>query len=237
MLGDRIFILAKGRPRCCATPIYLKNIFGFGYQLRISKDLQFNDNPETRATLHSLIQEFFQNATVMSENVGEIIYSFDKKDSSREESSQTLFAQFFTKFEEMSGSLHINTFGVSSITLEDVFLKILYMSNQEPTPSRLKMSSESGKDEFVNAFFDEQCVQTTKGSFALFCQKFKALVIKRLHHSKRYYPTIIFQLVIPSLIFFLIFELDSYLRPNLQKKHALPLNLHKLYGKTNGFFK
>ena len=60
MLGDRIFIMARGRPRCYGTPIYLKNLFGFGYQLRIAKDLKFNEDPETRNKLNSLIKQYFQ---------------------------------------------------------------------------------------------------------------------------------------------------------------------------------
>ena len=175
----------------------------------------------------------------MSENIGEIIYSLDKKDSSREDDSKSLFAQFFSKFEEMCDSLHINTFGVSAITLEDVFLKILYMSNQPERGlnNKNQLSEETKNEALANMLIEKRCVRTTKGEFNLFFQKFRALVIKRLHHSKRYYPTIIFQLIIPFTIFFLIFTLDNYLRPNLQKKHSLRLNLYQLYGRTKGFFK
>lgn len=237
VLGDRIFIMAKGRPRCYGTPIYLKNIFGFGYQLRIAKDLEFNDSPDTRTNLHNLVRQFFQNATVMSENVGEIIYQLDQKDAIREGDSQSTFAEFFTKFEEVSGSLHINTFGVSAITLEDVFLKILYMSNKERNPHSKMQLEEEVRGELDALNFDKKSVQFTRGGCAIWLQKFRALLIKRLHHSKRFYPTIIFQLVIPFVMFYLIFTLDTYLRPNLQKKNDLLLNLHQLYGRTSGFFK
>ena len=172
----------------------------------------------------------------MSENVGEIIYSLDQKDSPQAEDSESLFSQFFTKFEEMSGSLHINTFGVTATTLEDVFLKILYLSNPDRAVGK-QLPEEVKNDALVNLFMDKKLVRTTKGEFELFFQKFKELIIKRLHHSKRYYPTLIFQLIIPFTIFFLIFTLDTYLRPDLQKKHELHLNLYRLYGRTKGFFK
>lgn len=238
VLGDRIFIMAKGQPRCYGTPIYLKNLFGFGYQLRIAKDLEFNQSPETRIKLQNIIRQHFQNSTVMSENVGEIIYQLDQKDASHDGDSQSSFAQFFTKFEEISASLHVSTFGVSAITLEDVFLKILYMSNQNRSLSgKLQLEQEARSELQANLNFDKKYVQITKGACGLWLQKFRALIIKRLHHSKRYYPTIIFQLIIPFVQFFLIFTLDSYLRPNLQKKHELHLNLFQLYGRTSGFFK
>lgn len=37
ILGDRIAILAKGKLRCCGSALYLKNMYGVGYQLTLEK--------------------------------------------------------------------------------------------------------------------------------------------------------------------------------------------------------
>merc|ERR1712127_227535 len=39
MLGDRIAILAEGKLRCCGSSLFLKNRFGGGYHLTLSRDI------------------------------------------------------------------------------------------------------------------------------------------------------------------------------------------------------
>jgi len=40
ILGDRICIMAEGKVHCCGSPLYLKNRFGVGYNLKLTKTLQ-----------------------------------------------------------------------------------------------------------------------------------------------------------------------------------------------------
>ena len=37
ILGDRICIMAEGKVQCCGSPLYLKNRFGVGYNLKLTK--------------------------------------------------------------------------------------------------------------------------------------------------------------------------------------------------------
>ena len=37
VLGDRICIMAEGKVQCCGSSLFLKNRFGFGYNLSLSR--------------------------------------------------------------------------------------------------------------------------------------------------------------------------------------------------------
>lgn len=37
ILGDRICIMAEGKVQCCGSSLFLKNRFGFGYNLSLSR--------------------------------------------------------------------------------------------------------------------------------------------------------------------------------------------------------
>lgn len=210
-----------------------------GYQLRIAKDLKFNTTEGARNKLSDFIRNYFRNSAILDENVGEIIYSLDKNESSsKEETGTSVFTLFFTEFEKIRADLNISTFGITLITLEDVFLKILYLSNEsEPeVEKKISLGEILKSDRVVTFFEDRQQLNRIKNRFKLFGQRFKALVIKRLHHLKRYYPSLVFQLIIPVAIFWLILYLDLYLKPNAEERKSLVLD-ERLYGETSGFFK
>ena len=254
VLGDRIFIMSDGKAKCRGTPIFLKQTFGMGYQLRIAKDLKFNANKEARVKLNDFIRQYFKSSTILNENVGEIIYSLD---TNRDENIQKgVFPDFFKNFEQIKNNLHISTFGITVTTLEDVFLKVINLSSSSETTlteSKNQISVSSGYDSSYNLTgaslntsisesvvpFLEDTSQNDKiqNEFLLLRHRFNALLIKRLNHSKRYYPMIIFQVVIPIVIFWLILYLDAYLRPSWKDEQALHLQ-NELYGlTTNSFFK
>ena len=37
LLGDRIAIMGDGKLRCCGSSLYLKNLFGVGYNMTVEK--------------------------------------------------------------------------------------------------------------------------------------------------------------------------------------------------------
>lgn len=253
VLGDRIFIMANGEAKCYGSPIFLKRIFGVGYQLRIAKDQKFNGSNEARVKLNDFIRQYFKNSTVMNENIGEVIYSLDT--SKEEDIQRGLFPEFFKNFEQIKDELFISTFGVTVTQLEDIFLKILNLStNETMTESKNAISVSSGYDssynltgtslntsmhsESIAPFLLEDGSQNDRicDELLLLRQRFYALLIKRLNHSKRYWPMIIFQVIIPVVIFWLILYLDAYLRPSWRDETSFVLE-NELYGQTNGFFK
>jgi ABC-type multidrug transport system ATPase subunit len=65
--------------------------------------------------------------------------------------------------------------------------------------------------------------------------RLKALVVKRLNFSKRYYPMICFQLLLPLAMFMLLFGLDSFLRQKMTESQRFELRSNQLYGSTEGF--
>lgn len=230
VLGDRIFIINSGKSKCYGTPLFLKRIFGMGYQLRIAKDQTFNADNDSRIKLNNFIKQHFKSSIVLNENVGEIVYSLNTISD-----DDHMFPNFFKKFEQIKDELHISTFGITVTTLEDVFLKILGLSSSEgeSNSSRNQISVSSGYDSCYNlagtslntsvnsesiAPFLEDTSQNDKirNKFLLLRQRFNGLLTKRVCHSKRYYPMIIFQILIPIFVFWFILYLDAYLRPTFK---------------------
>lgn len=124
--ADRIVIISKGTVHCYGTPVFLKNSFGTGYQLRVQKSLDFT--MENRENLDNLIREHFKNSKRYSESQGEVIYLLNGSADTNcsEMVKDGTFFKFFSEFEQLKSlqSYNINHFGISVTTLEDVFLRV-----------------------------------------------------------------------------------------------------------------
>ena len=124
--ADRIVIISKGAVHCYGTPVFLKNSFGTGYQLRVQKSVDFT--LKNRENLDTFIKKHFKNSKRYSESQGEVIYLLNgSADTSCSEMvTDGTFFNFFSEFEKLKSlqSYNINHFGISVTTLEDVFLRV-----------------------------------------------------------------------------------------------------------------
>ncbi len=114
-IGDRIAIMAGGKLQCVGSSLFLKNSYGVGYSLTISKDTQnkFID-PKT---ISNFMAERYPFAELLSDAGGEISFRVPF-------SSSTHFAEMFDTFELEKKNLGLTTYGVSVTTLTEVFLKV-----------------------------------------------------------------------------------------------------------------
>lgn len=124
-VSDRICIMSNGLIHCYGTPVFLKNIFGTGYQLRIAKKID-DFKIENRNSLDEFIKRYFKSSKKCSETQGEIIYLLNESSntSCNENLKDGQLAKFFDEFELMKRSFAISSCGLSVTTLEDVFLRI-----------------------------------------------------------------------------------------------------------------
>ena len=126
LLGDRISIMVKGQLACNGTPLFLKDKFGTGYVLTIVLELNCqnntyqNMNDYFQAMIYNIlmvVQKYIKNARVDTSNAPEfsIILPVNCK---------KFFADLFEELENSKENLYIKSFGLSFNTLEQVFLKV-----------------------------------------------------------------------------------------------------------------
>ncbi|RWS12259.1 ATP-binding cassette sub-family A member 1-like protein [Dinothrombium tinctorium] len=229
-LADRIAIMAEGEVKCFGTPMFLKRVFGNGYQLRIAKSAHFQEN-----NLTSFISKFFPNATISSDVESEIVYRLESGETSVETTKN--FPNFFEALERAKNDFGIASFGLSVTTIEDVFLGV--SSNAQ--------KSENGDSNSVSTLLIDQAgaesrlnladvVPKKYSGFKLILQQLKALLLKRVNFSKRYLPMFIFQLIIPLLLFCFALYMDNNLSKSSKTSSPLRFDLYGMYGSTKTFY-
>ena len=110
-LSDRIAIIDNGKIEYCGSPLFLKNTFGEGYKLTVSKREDFN---ETK--LKKLISAQIPEYTIQTNVACEISVCIPKK-------SINTLPIVLLHLEQEADNVGINSYGISSSTIEEVFLK------------------------------------------------------------------------------------------------------------------
>jgi ATP-binding cassette subfamily A (ABC1) protein 3 len=112
-LSDRIAIMNHGQVKCCGSPLFLKNAFGSGYRLTLAKAERFNEAGFLQVLKQS-IDEYLVESNIAAEMTVAISFKYSGKLS-------TLLANI----ERDKGSIGIDGYGISSPTIEEVFLKLV----------------------------------------------------------------------------------------------------------------
>jgi ATP-binding cassette subfamily A (ABC1) protein 3 len=110
-LSDRIAIIDNGKIEHCGSPLFLKNMYGEGYKLTLSKGQNFNEKKFIEI-LSSQIQSFKIETNIACEmSIG------------IPTSSVNNLPNVLAKLENELLSVGINSYAISSSTIEEVFLK------------------------------------------------------------------------------------------------------------------
>ena len=236
-LGDTIAIMTAGRISCFGSPMFLKRAFSTGYQLRVAK----HEGPFDSRVLLSLVQRHFSKGTIKSDIDQEVILTLE---SSNGQTDTSKLPAFLKDLEMDKAKLGIDAFGLSLTTLEDVFLKVGDMAEGHDKLKRTLSVNSNGDQTNGNASKESPRVSldmdnTTRPirvtGTKLNIQRFKGLMVKRLNYAKRYWPAVIFQMVVPSVVLGLcLFATNKLLSPS--SSEAGILDIKTLYGATSGFY-
>jgi ATP-binding cassette subfamily A (ABC1) protein 3 len=115
-LSDRIAIMNHGEVKCCGSPMFLKNLYGSGYSFTVSKDKTFNQNQ-----FLVMIKNIILNFKIETNVAGEIKISLPYEAVDK-------LPQLLNEVENNKQNIGISAYGISSSTIEEVFLK--YHTNQ-----------------------------------------------------------------------------------------------------------
>uniref|UniRef100_A0A8C2TPX5 ATP binding cassette subfamily A member 12 n=1 Tax=Coturnix japonica TaxID=93934 RepID=A0A8C2TPX5_COTJA len=210
VLSDRIAFLEHGGLKCCGSPFYLKETFGDGYHLTLTKKKVLPDlgqNCDT-AAVTSLIQSHLPEAYLKEDIGGELVYVLPPFKSTVSGAYQALLRALDTSLSD----LHLGCFGISNTTVEEVFLNLTKELGQDPQEDaglsqRVPgASSQNGSDEMsvsTDTFTerDDQLLIRSKSlqGLPLLLKKTSALFIKRFHHTRRDVRGFIAQVILPVL--------------------------------------
>nr|XP_038948786.1 ATP-binding cassette sub-family A member 13 [Rattus norvegicus] len=142
VLSDHVAVLQQGRLRCYAPPAGLKETYGQGLTLTLSKQPSVLESQEPKdvARVTSLIQVYIPQAFLKDSNGGELTYTIPK------DADKTCFKGLCQALDQNLQHLHLTGYGISDTTLEEVFLMLLQDTNKKSyiTPDN-KLESQNEK--------------------------------------------------------------------------------------------
>lgn len=121
-LGDRIGIMSDGKMKVCGSSLFLKNKFGTGYEMTLIKKQNMTSEQVKECT--EKVLEISPHSKVLSEIGAEIKINLPTQD-------QDHFQHVFKYIEDNSEHLSIENYGISLTTLEEVFLKVADIREEE----------------------------------------------------------------------------------------------------------
>ncbi|XP_071418175.1 glucosylceramide transporter ABCA12 [Pithys albifrons albifrons] len=207
VLSDRIAFLEHGGLKCCGSPFYLKETFGDGYHLTLTKKKNMIEECDTSAVT-KLIQSHLPEAYLKEDIGGELVYVLPPFKSTVSGAYQALLRALDSSLND----LHLGCYGISNTTVEEVFLNLtkeLVKDQQEDAalphhlPGASGQSGSDGMSVSTDTFTDrdDQLLIRSKSlqGLPLLLKKTSALFIKRFHHTRRDVRGLIAQVILPVL--------------------------------------
>ncbi|MCJ8732883.1 hypothetical protein PDJAM_G00216800 [Pangasius djambal] len=212
VLSDRIAFLERGGLKCCGSPFYLKDKLARGYKLTLTKKVLPPDSDDrfdiemVKEFVHSHLPE----AQLKEGEVGDIVYSLPVYNSHNASAYRSLLSGLDHNLE----ALQLGGYGVSDTTLEEVFLQLTRDSvpreeekDRPYTVSSSELDTGASRDslsEDLNSgmYLGERASLTgnsTVRGLALKVQQVMAMLLKRVHHTRRNWKGLISQVLLPVL--------------------------------------
>ncbi|KAK9410931.1 ATP-binding cassette sub-family A member 12 [Crotalus adamanteus] len=241
VLSDRIAFLEHGGLKCCGSPFYLKETYGSGYHLTLTKEKSSTLNVAEECNTSAVtatIQAHLPKAYLREDIGGELIYVLPPFNSKVSSSYQSLLRNLDSNLSD----LRIGCYGISDSTIEEVFLNLTKdVAKDEQTDAELSQEEPNftvdndGLSIKSNNLFepdDQVLINMGKPSnLSLLLRKATALFIKRFHHTRRDVKGFIAQVILPVLFVTAAMGLGT-LRTKVAEYPALHLS-PALYGSSS----
>uniref|UniRef100_G1LAT0 ATP-binding cassette sub-family A member 3 n=1 Tax=Ailuropoda melanoleuca TaxID=9646 RepID=G1LAT0_AILME len=231
LLGDRIAIMVKGTLQCCGSSVFLKEIYGAGYQIVMEKESHC-DVEKISAIIHSHIPD----ATVENFTGAELSFILPKEYTQR-------FEALVNDLENKQKELGIANFGASITTMEEVFIKVNNLADSqmdiqdthspplkgEKIRQDMKWNKNMPRyhERAVFSRLNEIATIKFNTGFALYCQQFHSMFVKRALFTWRNWKLMLLQISV-------ILVFTTYLLRTIYSQHDLPMREMDLsqYGRT-----
>ncbi|XP_067909210.1 ATP-binding cassette sub-family A member 13-like [Heterodontus francisci] len=206
ILSDRIAILENGQLKCCGSPAYLKEQYGQGYSLSISKKPSVAGSDESCdvGLVTSLVKQHIPLAFLKEDAFGELSYGIPTTED------KTAYEKLFQTLDQDMEKLHLSSYSISDTTLEEVFMKLL-QSDEKPAPYKGQDTESLKSDSIESTESDSVALAGSQRvtGMQLILKQMAALMIKRFHHTKRDWKGAIAKMLLPVLFVILAMALFS----------------------------
>eukprot|EP00299_Pterocystis_sp_00344_P002494 c12818_g1_i1.p1 GENE.c12818_g1_i1~~c12818_g1_i1.p1 ORF type:complete len:1215 (-),score=255.25 c12818_g1_i1:43-3321(-) len=198
LLGDRIGIMGQGQLRCCGSSLFLKNRYGQGYNLTITKLANCN-----QATLANTVTSRIHGARMLSDVGTELTFQLPVAEAQN-------FPQLLHILETEKEQLMIQEYGISITTMEEIFIRVArdgdvtaahvsethQMSNENAKRRASRLSESQSLPHAVSS----PIVPVGQRRYASFHQQILAVYIKRVLCARRDGKAVVCSLLLPLLL-------------------------------------
>lgn len=168
VLGDRIAIMDHGKVVCCGTTMFLKKMYGAGYNVHVTKSPRASSMDITQT-----VERYIPQFTTKVVSPAQVDYCIKDEFVER-------FPNLFSALESSMSVLGVTAISVSCTTMEDVFLRVAELTEGQDQDDEQKQSTA----------FRDDCIKVE--GVTLILQRIEALIVKRaLYISKHLISTII----------------------------------------------
>ena len=204
LLSDRIAVLRGGALQCSGSPLFLKNRFGFGYNLTVVSQVSANDEDDENKGGHSmsgneehttnvangllmLIRKHIPATTIRRIGGKEVRFSLPPGEEDK-------FADCFEAIEKDKATLGVGSYGIENASLEEVFISLAEKENEEV--------EEDGESRLSAENTDERGGPGLGGTLTPSSTREQILILfwKRLTIQRRDWKGTFFTVVVPALL-------------------------------------
>lgn len=263
ILSDQVAIIHRGRLLCSGSPLLLRSQYGCGYQLTVSRQtasLEAGDSDSGRASneymdetdsscasekLLSFVKCLIPNASLIEDFGYEVALALPYESTRGEKHD---YGTFFRCLDSNLKSLGFAGYGLTSTTLEDVFLSLCNQeedrqAKHEPKVPILESKHRSMsrtvdteaavselRKQFDQAFnsFDWSAPSLESG-ISLKFKQLKGLLMKRYLHARNDFRSVFCNLLLPCFFIALAMGM-TLIKPKFAPDPILPLT-PRIYGK------
>uniref|UniRef100_A0A674CBY5 ATP binding cassette subfamily A member 12 n=1 Tax=Salmo trutta TaxID=8032 RepID=A0A674CBY5_SALTR len=217
VLSDRIALLERGGLKCCGSPFDLKEKLAQGYNLTLTKKVLMNSEARFDGVeVKTFIQSYMPDARLKEAEMGDVVYSLPPFSSSNAEAYRSLLSSLDSNLD----LLQLGCYGISDTTLEEVrdtqmLFNVVcsHRVHQHSCIYNLSASRDSLPEDLQNnSIFGDKASLTgssTVHGLALTWQQVTAMLMKRVHHSRRDWKGLFSQVVLPVMFIILAMGLGS----------------------------
>uniref|UniRef100_A0A4W5JNI2 ATP binding cassette subfamily A member 12 n=1 Tax=Hucho hucho TaxID=62062 RepID=A0A4W5JNI2_9TELE len=208
VLSDRIAFLERGGLKCCGSPFYLKDKLAQGYNLTLTKKAPDSQARFDGVEVKTFIQSYMPDARLKEAEMGDLVYSLPAFSSSNAEAYRSLLSSLDSNLD----LLQLGCYGISDTTLEEVRYTDAFQykpySVSESMPNLSASRDSLPADLQNNSSFGDKASESLHG-LALTWQQVTAMLMKRVHHSRRDWKGLFSQVVLPVMFIILAMGLGS----------------------------